>query len=168
MLQRSREDAELLEAASTGSRQHMDPLMKLGANVNTWDCLGRTPLMLAANQGHVDCVESLIHTWGADVNARTRNDVEVCRTALACAAEKGHHQCMDILIQAGASVNGGVNCKPLMMATLASQCESMTKLIQAGADVNATGEDGDTCCFSGRFWIFYMGEGLISPKLYKN
>ena len=123
----------------------IDQLMKLGASVNTWDRLGRTPLILAANQGHVDCVESLIHSWGADVNATTWTDVEVCRTALACAAEKGYHQCTDTLIQAGADVNATVNSKPLMLATVASQCESMRKLIKAGADVNATGEDGVTC-----------------------
>ena len=137
--------AELLVSARGGDKHCIDQIMKLGASVNTCDCLGRTPLILAANQGHVNCVESLIHTWAADVNATTRTDVEVCRTALACAAEKGHHQCMDILIQAGADVNATVNSKPLMLATVASQCESMRKLIKAGADVNATGEDGVTC-----------------------
>ena len=58
----SRNGAELLLAAQGGDKQCIDQLMKLGASVNSWDRLGRTPLILAANQGHVDCVESLIHT----------------------------------------------------------------------------------------------------------
>ena len=58
----SRHGSELLVAARDGDKQRIDQLMKLGASVNTWDRLGRTPLILAANQGHVDCVESLIHT----------------------------------------------------------------------------------------------------------
>ena len=132
---------DLLLAARGGDRRRIDQSMKLGAHVNACDLQGQTPLMLAA-----DCVESLIHTWGADVNVWTRrNDIYACRTPLAYAAEKGHHQCMDLLIQAGADVNATVNCRPLIMATAAFQCDSMRILIQAGADVNATDDCGTTC-----------------------
>ena len=100
--------------------------------MNIRDPQDRTSLMHAAVKDHTDCVESLIHTWGADVNAMTRrNDIDMCRTTLTYAVEKNHHQCMEILIQAGADVNVAVNYKPLMMATAASQCESMRRLIRA-------------------------------------
>ena len=114
-------DAELPEAARDGDRRRIDQLLKLGASVNALDRLGRTPFMHAAANGHTDCVESLVHTWGADVNATTRkDDIFVCRTSLIYAAESGHHRCMDILIQAGADVNAGVQYKPMMLATFSS------------------------------------------------
>ena len=141
-----RVDAELLVAAQEADSKRIDRCMGLGADVNARDPHDQTPLMYACNastRGYTQCVERLVHTWGADVNAESGEGAESV-SALMYAAEKGHHRCMDILIQAGADVNAGVNCKPLMMATVAFQCESMRKLIHAGADVNTTNNYGMT------------------------
>ena len=141
--QKCRMDAELLVAAQDGDIERIDRCMDLGADVNARDPHGQTPLMYASTRRYTRCVERLVHTWAADVNAESVEGADIV-SALMYAAEKGHHQCMDILIQAGADVNAGVNCKPLMMATVAFQYESMRKLIHAGADVNTTNNSGMT------------------------
>ena len=116
--QKCRKDAELLVAAQDGDIERIDRSMDLGADVNARDSHGQTALMYASTRGYTRCVERLVHTWAADVNAESVEGADIV-SALMYAAEKGHHQCMDILIQAGADVNAGVNCKPLMLATVA-------------------------------------------------
>ena len=117
----SREDMELLEAEKRGDRRIMDRWMKREAHVNTWNADGRTPLMVAALEGHAQCAEQLIHRWDADINVLRRirrkrtyyypcgkvwertipwREIKHGETALKCATENGHYQCLDVLLVA--------------------------------------------------------------------
>jgi ankyrin repeat protein len=58
---------------------------ELGANVNTANDEGATPVYAAAGEGHVEAIRAL-HEFGADVNTP---DEEGC-TPVYVAAECGH------------------------------------------------------------------------------
>ena len=108
---------------------------KAGAFVNASDLdQGKsTALMLAANNGHVTCLQFLIKA-GADVNMiDIRGD-----TALNRMAAKGDVLCMNLLIEAGADVNS-VNLNgstPIWKAARSGNDKNVEFLIKRGADVN--------------------------------
>ena len=155
----SMEDMELLDAVKEGNKRSMDRWMKRGARVNTRNADGRTPLMVAALEGHAQCAEQLIHRWDADVNAlrktkrkytyyypsgriRVRTiphrEIKHGETALTCATANGHHQCVDVLLVAGADVNGTDEdgLTSLHIASRLGYPLCVQLLIQAGADLN--------------------------------
>ena len=68
--------------------------------MNAVDLTGVTPLMQAAQNGHVLGVELLVFQ-GADVNQTEDSG----NTALILAAKNGHYDCIKLLFEAGASVN---------------------------------------------------------------
>ena len=59
-----------------------------------------TPIMAAAQNGHLECVNALIIA-GADVN-HVDNDGD---TPTILATRNGHHECLNVLITAGAHVD---------------------------------------------------------------
>ena len=138
------------------------------------DLRGHTPLMWAAQRGHVQCVKFLITQKGAHVNKASRSG----DTPLICAAEggnsecleililagayvntadyhgysalwqaifKAHHKCAESLIEGGADVNGAKGCEPIMAAVCTGRSECVEVLIKSGADVNVIS------------WSFYAG-----------
>ena len=100
-----------------------------------------TPLMLAARNGHEQCVNAWIEA-GADVNvADTAKN-----TALMQAVVHNSKACLDPLIKAGTDVNESESIynSPLMLAAQLGHTECLTTLLAAGADVNLKRENGDT------------------------
>ena len=73
-------------------------MIKYGANVNAKGTLGRTPLMVAQDNGHKDLAAFLI-SKGTNVNAQRG---AFGRTALSIAQEKGHTEIVELLERAGA------------------------------------------------------------------
>ena len=78
----------------------MEILLAAGANLNTADAYGVTPICIAAHKGHLQVVGMLLAA-GADRNAAD----EYGATPILAAAENGNHQIVDMLLAAGADKN---------------------------------------------------------------
>ena len=111
-----------------------DPKKKKGSVTGT-----RTPLMKAARDGHVKCVDALIKD-GVNINAFDEN----FSTALIRAADKGRSECLGLLLKAGANVNVsnmfGINA--LMSAVYGGHVECVDALLRAGASVKIPRKNG--------------------------
>eukprot|EP00898_Chlorokybus_atmophyticus_P003354 jgi/Chlat1/4019/Chrsp26S03996 len=129
------------EAAEAGDVKLMQKLMgggKAGGNFdpNTRDRHGRTPIVWAAEAGHIDAVELLIR-MGANVDAA---DMHTNRTAMHWAARAGHLEIVQFLRDNGADVNkeDKWGLTPVYLAKQkGADAESVFKfLLGAGANYN--------------------------------
>jgi hypothetical protein len=149
----------LIDSADQGKIERVKAIIAAGVDVNAKDQWGVCPLGAAAVSGHADCVKALVAA-GANVNAKGNSDI----TALLAAALGGNSDCVKELIAAGADVNAtdnkgltvlmavamspydgvtGVDPK-LVSATNDRHADCLKALIAAGADVNASTNDGKT------------------------
>lgn len=106
-------------------------------DLDVLDSNRRTPLLWAAWNGRLDCVQLLInHGAGLD-----HIDLEN-ESALGKACKAGHGECAKVLLEAGASPNTG-NCYRVQPIHYASQQQHYTAiglldvLLEHGADINA-------------------------------
>ena len=117
-------------------------LLQHGADVNGTDGHGRTPLMIAAAQGHEEMVIKLVDAHNADVHLRDGYGF----FALQKAAGKGHAEIMRFLIRRGATVGqadyGGFTA--LHWAVMHGQKEAVRILLENGAPVFGATCYGDT------------------------
>ncbi|CAG9794593.1 unnamed protein product [Diatraea saccharalis] len=121
--------------------EYLELLLTFGANPDSRDRAGLTPLMKAARQRKgMDAVLLLI-SFGADVNAMAdaRNDY---RTVMHYAVLSGNTDVVTLLIKQGARVN--YQCpelskpSPLDLAILKGDVAMVQLLLDAGAEVNAS------------------------------
>lgn len=124
-------------ACCGGFLEVADYLIKHGADIE----LGAsTPLMEAAQEGHLDLVKFLLENK-ADVHAQTQTG----DTALTYACENGHTDVAEVLLYFGAELEhlseGGRT--PLMKACRAGHICTVKFLIQKGADVNRQTTNND-------------------------
>jgi ankyrin repeat protein len=89
----------LFAAAASGQLERLDSLLAQGADVNSRNSAGRTPLMAAAFSGNVRVIRKLL-AFGADPNAADQRGV----TALAEASAQGYEEAVRALIAGGADV----------------------------------------------------------------
>ena len=89
------------KAASTGNIEAVKQHLASGADVNTTDKVGRTPLHFASANGHKEIVELLIGA-GADVNAKVVSGAAQGKTPLDAANETNHPKTADLLRKHGA------------------------------------------------------------------
>lgn len=122
----------LFEAARLGRTDMIDPLLKAGADINAYDDRGFTPLILAAYNGQLAMVETLI-TKGADA---CRPDRDQGNTAQMGVAFKGEEGIAARLLKAGCDVNARNHAgqTALMMASLFNRQAQVDMLLAAGAD----------------------------------
>ena len=154
----------LTQAVIKKSRRFVDKLIAAGADVNAVDSNGNSVLIHSVYARDDEyCVNALVQA-GADVN--------YCHggiTVLMAAAIQGHINCVRALIKAGADVNGKDNNRntnhrnnvervtygvsdgeeemdatPLILTARCVKPRCMEALIEAGADVNLTNEEGCT------------------------
>ncbi|XP_011496279.1 PREDICTED: ankyrin repeat and KH domain-containing protein 1-like [Ceratosolen solmsi marchali] len=131
------QETALTLACCGGFLDVTDFLIKAGADIE----LGAsTPLMEAAQEGHLDLVRYLLETR-ANVHAQTQTG----DTALTYACENGHTDVADLLLQFGAYLEheseGGRT--PLMKACRAGHLCTVQFLISKHADVNRQTTNND-------------------------
>lgn len=95
--------ARLCEAASKGDFPDVKRLLFAGADAEGQDYDGRTPIALAASEGHLKIVKYLCDQHGANMNVEDRYR----RTPLDDAIRFGHSACANWLLSRGATTGGG-------------------------------------------------------------
>lgn len=129
--------AALHHSAGIGDIELLKFFIAKGVDVDFQSHAG-TPLIWAAGHAQHDAVKVLLE-HKANPNANTEDDV----TPLLSAVAAGSLACSEFLIKAGANVNvyaGGAT--PLHIAADGGNPEIINCLLQAGANPDATDEDG--------------------------
>jgi ankyrin repeat protein len=132
--------------AHVGNTSMVALFIKMGANVNKTNYLGRSALMVAALGDHIDIVKMLVAA-GADVNARNKvAEPELGRTPLIYAVSGGDIEIVKYLVAHGADVNGKDDDQstPITYAAYDGDLEIVKFLVQSGADVSAKDKLGYT------------------------
>ena len=158
-------------AARSGSYDTVNQLLKYGANIDDVTEDGKTALMIAVEEEHLQTATMLLDN-GADVNAgmddgytplmqaarvmnlemvrlllqhgASINDVtQGGKTALTIAVQKGNLQMATLFLDNNADVNAG-SCTPLIQATRGWHLEIVGLLLERGASVDDVTEDGKT------------------------
>lgn len=87
-------------AAKQNRPRAAELLLRKGANIDCLDAQGRNALMLAAEEGHVKVIETLL-PFERDVDRRQKGGAHT--TALMKAAHKGDASSVELLLKAGAN-----------------------------------------------------------------
>ena len=128
----------LHNAAHQGDVKMVSRLLHCGAKVNARDNTRRTPLHEVAEMGHVSVAKLLLEK-GAKVNVR---DKWKC-TPLHQAVAWKQARMVQLLLQYDAKATGGTLLQDVMNMDVIKE-DVIIKLIQRGADVNATDMTGQT------------------------
>jgi len=167
----SDKNAQLLRAVQDGNLPTVQKLLADGADVNTADSTGGTPLHWAVWKRQSDIANVLISS-GANVNAENNQGA----TPLYFASAKGDANMVKLLLEKGARIDifaasvigdtervkvfltdapslvnvkgPSVNFTPLYCAAAAEQKAVVELLIAKGADLNAKGHTGATPLFA--------------------
>lgn len=162
----------LAAGANINSREVVPTKPRLDDHSGKKETLGDTPLMIAAQSGHLDIVKLLL-ARGADVNASGEAGYTplmgalVCRqpeialfllekganpnringngdTAIIFASNAGYPDVVAGLLDHGADINGGTGWTPLMRAAYDGDENVVMLLLKRGANVNLRRENGMT------------------------
>ncbi|KFW80884.1 Serine/threonine-protein phosphatase 6 regulatory ankyrin repeat subunit C, partial [Manacus vitellinus] len=135
-----------LHAAAFADNIHgLQLLLRHQAEVDTADKLGRTPLMVASENGHTAAVEFLLYQAKANITVLDVNK----NTALHLACSKGHEKCA-LLILGETQDLGLINASnsalqmPLHIAARNGLASVVQALLSRGATVLAVDEEGHT------------------------
>src|ERR1041385_3309014 len=163
-------NAALLEAASNDELGDIQSLIAAGADVNTKNQWGATPLIMAANYGYTRS-GGLLLSYGADANDQTSDGysglilasqyghLDTVRlllksnadlraknkdgiNALVAAGFNGRSEVWDLLKGAGAEVESSAD--ELACQGALGHTDTIGKMLSDGVDVNAKGSRGDT------------------------
>jgi uncharacterized protein len=126
----------LMAAASLGSQELVELLLRYDAKVNTASKRGNTALHLAAHNGHANCVEVLLKA-GASSGLKDVHQLQ----PLSRAASHGHVEAVRILSRKSYTC-GDEPGKALRQAVRYAHLECMEVLLDAGADPSEKGWEG--------------------------
>jgi len=118
-------------------------LLQQGASYQTQSSRGITVLMLAAQAGDVPMLKAALRA-GVDVNARTRDGLDL--TALSLAMASRSNEKVRLLLDAGAGVDAADSYgrTPLMLAAYFKFPGGVNLLVARGARLNARNKKGHT------------------------
>lgn len=124
-------------AAECGSIDAAMCLLKLGYVVNKIDDLGRCPIHIASEKGHVHMVRLLLE-HGSEVNI-----VSTVPSPLHLAAAGGHHSVVDILYEFGADDKAvdSEGFSPYYRALEGGNVLAVKAFVERGADIRSVGTD---------------------------
>ena len=126
-------EASLLEAVNLGHEKCVETLLESGADVNTVDRHGNSPISESAAFNCVECLKLLVKA-GADVNLRNK----AASTPLLRATFQQNSR-VQLLIDAGTDVNIADNSGYTPIMVVANRCnyQQVESLLKSGADVKA-------------------------------
>ena len=121
-------DLDLLNEASWGRTENVKLLLESGADVNTRDTNGDTPLITAAFMGFNETIKLLLEK-GADVNAKNN----LGSTALMEAATMNRPEAVEILLKRGADTKAtNIAGLTALDAALRENHAEMAQLLRTG------------------------------------
>lgn len=128
---------KLLQQSEKGNIKQILQLLDMGADVNTKDKEGWSPLLNALGMNHFQAAEILIDA-GADVNYKLPTS-PFDKTPLMKAASVGSLSMVEILLSKGAAVNAKREdgTTALIFAASGGHLAVVQKLLTAGADIHA-------------------------------
>jgi len=133
----------LYSVVNAGRKDYLDLLIAAGMEVESQvgDQEESSPLHVAAAQGHVECLKTLLDA-GADIEARNIYE----ETPLHLAAGKGHVECLKALLDkhADKETKTMYGYTPLYLAASAGQVECLMVLIKEGAEIEAKDNNEQT------------------------
>ncbi|XP_063693834.1 uncharacterized protein LOC134825532 [Bolinopsis microptera] len=137
-----KKSAVLHETAEQDKQEIVGYLIKHGADVNTTDKFGETPLHVAASDKSAVEVAKLLLEQGAEVNIKDYGG----DTPLHVAARKNRVELAKVLLEQGAEVNtkNSNGETPLYLAASNKSVEVVKLLLEHGADVNTKSSNGST------------------------
>lgn len=150
--------------------ENIDVNSKLGIEVSIdgWYLGGATPLILASYLGYTDIVNALIEK---DVDIKAKDDVDGCM-AIHLAAANGKNEVIEILLDVDASNINDVDNKgntPLHWASMKDRADTVSLLIENGADIEAKDVDNWTALhYAAAFASLQTVEALVNNGADKN
>lgn len=130
----------LLIACHRGHTELVNTMLNNHARVDVFDVEGRSALHLAADRGYLQVCDALL-SHKAFINSKTR----VGRTALHLAAMNGFAELCRFLVQDHNAVIDILTLRkqtPLHLAAAAGQLKVCTLLLELGASIDATDDQG--------------------------
>ncbi|XP_077076981.1 CARD- and ANK-domain containing inflammasome adapter protein [Siphateles boraxobius] len=144
-VQMSMSQNEMNSALFKAVRRNLDgvvaALIDHGADVNSFNELGYTPVLLAAELGNVEALKVLV-SKKARLDERLPNQI----SALHLAIQSGSMQIAQILLDKGTdpNISGPKDQTPLHLSALHNQPALMALLLRVGAQINSISQDGLT------------------------
>ena len=134
---KSRKDMEieLLDASKGGDLEKVTSLIECGAQIDTTDKNGDTPLMHSAENGHLEIVKFLVEKGASEC---WRN--KAGWTPLCYAAIRGRYDVVNYLLDHCANINAYCQGSSILMWVIRQQNNSLEMvklLVDRGADINA-------------------------------
>lgn len=139
-LTQEEKDSRLIKAAGNGLFEDVKECFNSGANLESRDHDGNTPLRLAARAGYFDIANFLIKA-GSNVDAKNN----LGSTPLMVSSGQNHPEIVKILIDAGANLNATADDGDTALIRAADDSPaSAVLLVKAGADLEITDGSGET------------------------